>query len=152
MAHRSEQLAVVGETSPEPERQREHELPQRRLVGEHVFDEIRGGFGHAPSQTRWAKAQPLTGEPDDDALGALRARQHCEASRKYTAVDVTLELIPHELGQWRGETLLDGGVERVKVVAHDLVQGALLRTPTRVRWLADHGRCWRNGRARRRDA
>src|SRR5690606_36423998 len=81
-----------------------------------------------------------------------RAPQHCEASRKHTAVDVTLELIPHELGQWRGETLLDGGVERVKVVAHDLVQGALLRTPTRVRWLADHGRCWRNGRARRRDA
>src|SRR5690606_7276449 len=75
-----------------------------------------------------------------------------EASLKHTAVDVTLELIPHELGQWRGETLLDGGVERVKVVAHDLVQGALLRTPTRVRWLADHGRCWRNGRARRRDA
>jgi hypothetical protein len=152
MAHGAEQLAVVGEACPELEGQREYEVPQWRLCGKHVLDEIRGGFGHSSAQARWTKPQTLTREADDDAFGALRARQDCEASRKYPAVNVALELFPHEAGQWSRETLLDGGVERAQVVAHDLVQGALFRTPARVRWLPGHSRGRRNRRASRRRA
>src|SRR5690606_2675221 len=97
---------------------------------------------------RVAKAQTLTGEADDDALGALGTCQHCEASRKHPAINVTLELISHEPGQCSRETLLDGGVECAQVVAHDLVQRAPFRTPARVRWLLGHRRGLRNGRAR----
>ena len=149
MAHRTEQLAVVGESRSELEGQRQHELSERCSLGQHVLDEICRGFSHSSSQTRWTKAQPLTGETDDDALGAFWACQHCEASRKHSAVDITLELLSHEPGQWRGETLLDSGVERAEVVAHDLVQSALLWAPPRVPWLFAHRhrRGLGNGRA-----
>jgi hypothetical protein len=109
-----------------------------------MLDEIRGGSGHSSSQARWTEPQTLTGEADDDALGAFWARQHGEAPRKHSAVDITLELISYEPGQWSRETLLDGGIERAEVVAHDLVQGALFRTPARVRWLVGHTRGLRN--------
>jgi len=102
------------------------------------------------AQARGAETKTLTRETHDDALGALWTRQDREASRKHATIDVTLELILHERGQWCSETLLGGGIERAQVVAHDLVQGALLRTPPRVRWLAGHSRGLRNRRARGR--
>lgn len=94
-----------------------------------MLDKVDCGLCHASSQARGAETQTLIRETHDDALGALWTRQDREASRKHATIDVTLELILHERGQWCGETLLGGGVERAQVVAHDLVQGALLRTP-----------------------
>jgi hypothetical protein len=54
------------------------------------------------------------------------ATKQSEAPTEQPAVEISLQLAPYELGQRRGETVFDGGVERLQVVAYDLVQRALL--------------------------
>jgi hypothetical protein len=48
--------------------------------------------------------------------------------------------------------MLDGGVERAQVVAHQLVQRSLFRAAPRVRWLGGHHRCPRKAHAPVRSA
>ena len=70
----------------------------------------------------------MTAEGDQPPLLAPLAREHGEASREQPAVEVALELAPHELRQrGGGEPLLHCGIERLEVLAYDSVQGAELR-------------------------
>jgi len=71
----------------------------------------------------------VTTEGDQAALAAVLAGQNCEASAEQPAVEVALELAPHEHRQrGSGKAIVHRGVEGLQVLPHDPMQGAELGT------------------------
>jgi hypothetical protein len=115
---------MPGEAGAQLEGQREDELTKRD-ARQDVVDQVGRGLGHAAAEARGAEAAALARERDERTLAAVRvfAAQEGEAASEHAAVDEGFELVAHERGEWRREAVLDGGVERAEVFAHDGVQG-----------------------------
>ena len=77
-----------------------------------------------PSSAR--RPTPLATERYQPPLCAAIAGKYGEASAEQTAVEVVLELAPHELRQGRGEALLGRSVKRLQIFTHHTVQSAEL--------------------------
>jgi hypothetical protein len=144
--HGSEQRAVVRETLSPREREGEHPLPQRHL-GQHTLHEVGGGRGHAPAGARRAKSATLAGKGHKTPLVALLALEVGEASAEQAAVEVAVELLAHETGQRdRDRSVVHRSVERLEVVAHDLVERRSLGSAALVREAGGAGRDGLGGR------
>jgi hypothetical protein len=109
-------------TSPR-ERERQHPLAQIDLGGEYALHEIRRRRAHAPAQARRTEPAAFARESNQPALVAPRAAQAREASAQQAAIEKRLELLLGVLGQPHIErAIVDCAVERLEVVAHELIQ------------------------------
>ena len=107
-------------------RQGQHPLANG-YVWKHVIDQVRGPIRHASPPTTRAEPAALAGERDQPIEMAIRASESREPSRQAPARQEVAKLLLDEARQ----TLAVPQVrrlcpERLEVVAHQLVQGALL--------------------------
>ena len=126
------------------EREREHPLPEGRLARENVLGKVRGRRAHAPAHARRAEPPTLARERHEQTVRAGATAEPREASAQDAAAQIRLELLLRMLRHaHRERTVVDGAVQRVEVVADNLVQRRRLGTMTRVR---PRSRAWRKQR------
>jgi len=84
---------------------------------------------HAPAEARRAESSPLAAEGDEPALAARATAKPREAPAQKPTVEVGLELLLRVLRHPDGKgAVVDGAVECLQVVAHDLVERRRLRS------------------------
>jgi len=116
------QRAVVRKPAPPRERERHHPLAERGLR-EHPLDEVGCGGAHASTEARRAESAAFAAKRDESALVARAAPKPREAAAEQAAVEVRFELLRRVLWQLDVERAVgDGAVERLEVVAHELVE------------------------------
>ena len=96
--HRREQIGPCGKEDAQPDRKRQHLLPDRQL-GNHLIDEDRSALGHAPRTARGAKPAPLAGKRHQLLVCAVSTAHVQKSVRQNAALEKGLELVPDERGQ-----------------------------------------------------
>src|ERR1700678_1396316 len=103
-----------------------HERQSKRRntrLREHPLDEVGCGGAHASTEARRAESAALAAKCDEPALVARAAPKPREAAAEQAAVEVRLKLLRRVLRQFDVERAIgDGAVERLEVVAHELVE------------------------------
>ncbi|XXT15381.1 hypothetical protein WME94_34540 [Sorangium sp. So ce429] len=124
----AEQRPVLGEPAPPRKRKRQHPRTVRHL-GQDVLDQVRRRGTHASAQTRRAETASFTAEGHQPTLFAALAPEAREPAAEQPAVEVGFELLLRVLGYPDGDgAVVDGPVQRLHVVAHELVERRLLGT------------------------
>jgi len=111
-------------------------------VAEDAVDQVRGPVMHAPTQAAWAEparsaATVLAGKCTQPVVTAVTAPDPGEAMTELAALEVLLELPPHEGGQDPVLLLVERG-EAPVVLLDALVKDCLLGSPPsalRASWL-----------------
>jgi hypothetical protein len=124
---RAEQRPILREPPPPGERKREHPVAERHLR-QHVLDELRRGGAHATAEARRAEAASFAAPGDKAALVAAATAKPREAPAEQPTLEVRIELFLCMFGNLDVEgAVVDGSVERLYVVANDLVEPRPLR-------------------------
>lgn len=143
---RREKRSVVAEALAPRERHREHPLAKRDGERQDVLDEMRRGRRHLPPKARRTEPAALAAERHQPRLLAAITPKAPEATAEQPAVEIALELLPHEPRQRdRERTVVHRAVERREVVRHHLIERRLFRSAT----LIDHRRRQHVGGLRR---
>ncbi|AUX33319.1 uncharacterized protein SOCE836_054750 [Sorangium cellulosum] len=122
----AEQRPVLGEPAP-PRKRRRHPPRTVRHLGQDVLDQVRRRGTHASAQTRRAETASFTAEGHQPTLFAALAPEPREPAAEQPAVEVGFELLLRVLGYPDGDgAVVDGPVQRLHIVAHDLVERRLL--------------------------
>jgi hypothetical protein len=123
---------IPREAEAETRGETEDPLPHGR-VREHVVDELRGALGHAAPPVAWTETTPVARVRDQAIEPALLAPKPREAPGRPPASEEVAKLLrdkpgqPVTLAQTRGLRL-----ERLEVVAHDLVEDGRAGLPRHV--------------------
>ncbi len=103
-------------------------LATKRHLRHHVVHEIGGCRAHLPAEARRAEPAALTGERHEARLRARVASESREPAAEKAAIEVSLELLPHEPRECELHGAVgDGAVECLEVVLDDLVERRRLR-------------------------
>src|SRR6266498_5160656 len=103
-------------------RERQNPLPERHRRRQHVLDEIRRRRAHSPAHAGWTKSSPSAGECHQATLATRATSKAREASTQETAIKIRFKLLSRMLWQLEREhPFINGCVERLEIVTHDLV-------------------------------
>jgi hypothetical protein len=96
--HRATEPVVVGESVPEPVRDREHPLANGDVGGQDVVDEVHRAFGHPPPPAARTDRPALAGERHQPLERAVPAPYAGEAMSEHAAAEKLPELADDEAG------------------------------------------------------
>jgi hypothetical protein len=94
--HRGKCRRIMRADKPHPIRQRQHPLPHRRLIRDHLVHQERCGIDHASSAARRTEPAALARKGDHFVLPTVLAEDPGKAVRQDAATQEPFDLAPAE--------------------------------------------------------